>query len=126
MMGHGVKVEDEATDLSRDDIQPNPTAQAVGAARSSRPGIVIGPMQWLLEDQRPDGYVQTTDLRLRAKALGIRYGDVVPRYIRRPWRALLKKAKTQGLTEAEAKRVAEYSIIIAYKLRKAIAANGGE
>ncbi|GAB4357966.1 MAG: hypothetical protein Kow006_26120 [Gammaproteobacteria bacterium] len=111
-------MEDEATDFSRDDLLVKEGNQKRGASS----GIVIGPMQWLLEDQRPDGYVQTTDLRLRAKSLGIRYGEVVPRYIRRPWRALLKKAKTKGLTEAEAKRVAEYSIIIAYKLRKAIEA----
>lgn len=93
--------------------------QASGRSSKGAP-IIIQPLQWLLEDRRPQGYVQTTDLRLRAKALGIRYQDVIPPYLRRPWRALLKKAKTRGLTESECRRVSEYSIIIAHKLRKAI------
>lgn len=91
-----------------------------GKRRHEEGPVVIKPLQWLLEDRRPEGYVQTTDLRLRAKALGIRYQDVIPRYLRRPWRGLLKKAKTRGLTEAECRRVSEYSIIIAHRLRKAI------
>ncbi len=82
--------------------------------------IVIKPMEWLLEDQRPEGYVQTTDLRLRAEALGIKYAEVVDPRVRRPWRALLKKAKLKGLTESECHKVAELSIIIAHKLRQAI------
>lgn len=121
-------MEDDSADLSRDDLTASPDGKQGDVSRhdAAAKAVVIEPMQWLLEDQRPDGYVQTTDLRLRAKALGIRYGDVVPRYIRRPWRALLKKAKTQGLTEADCRQVVEYSIIIAYKLRKAIEAAGGE
>ncbi len=118
--------DDEAADLSRDDLTASGSDRKGGRSAGSSAAVVIGPMQWLLEDQRPNGYVQTTDLRLRAKALGIRYSDVIPRYIRRPWRALLKKAKTQGLTESDCKKVVEYSLIIAYKLRKAIEAAEGK
>lgn len=117
-------MEDENLDASRS-VLPVDGALAEtqrGGSRRARGDttVVIQPLQWLLEDRRPAGYVQTTDLRLRAKALGIRYQDVVPPYLRRPWRALLKKAKTRGLTEEECRRVSEYSIIIAHKLRKAI------
>lgn len=126
MNGHETQFNGEADDLSRDDLEASIGGGRQKAASRIDSAVVIAPMQWLLEDQRPEGYVQTTDLRLRAKALGIRYGEVIPRYIRRPWRALLKKAKTQGLTETECKKVAEYSIIIAYKLRKAIEVADGQ
>lgn len=117
-------MEDDNLEPSGADLQleaeiPKPRTRS-GKRLPAEGPVVIQPLQWLLEDRRPEGYVQTTDLRLRAKSLGVRYQDVIPPYLRRPWRGLLKKAKTRGLTEAECRRVSEYSIIIAHKLRKAI------
>lgn len=117
-------MEDDNLEMSGADLRVDSelAKSPEGDARHSSPEdpVVIQPLQWLLEDCRPAGYVQTTDLRLRAKTLGIRYQDVVPPYLRRSWRSLLKKAKTRGLTAAECRRVSEFSIIIAHKLRKAI------
>ncbi len=112
-------LESSGVDLRADSVTEEPSKRVARHVGSDAP-VVIQPLQWLLEDRRPQGYVQTTDLRLRAKALGIRYQDVIPSYLRRPWRALLKKAKTRGLTEEECRSVSEYSVIIAHRLRKAI------
>lgn len=82
--------------------------------------MAITPMEWLLEDKRPAGYVQTTELRLRAEELGVHYSDVIEPDVRSSWRHLLKKAKSQGLTPVECDRIAELSVVVASKLREAI------
>ena len=83
--------------------------------------IAITPEQWLREDKRPPGYMPTTDLMLQAQERGVRLGEVLGEDVRLEWKKLLRKAKKQGITDAEGKRIAELSRIIIRKLRKALA-----
>ena len=93
---------------------------AVKPTGSMQQPLAITSTEWLLDDRRPEGYMRTTELRLKAKSRGIRYRDVVERADRHAWRTLLRKAKREGLTDEECQRIVELSAIIHRALRCAV------
>ncbi|ROR29651.1 hypothetical protein [Inmirania thermothiophila] len=99
---------------------------AVAEEPQGEDGVVITPMEWLLDDKRPEGYQPTTDIRLKAEARGVRYREAVPEPVRREWSLLLRKAKTRGLTAREARRIARLSVSINEHLEAAMARLGSD
>ncbi len=95
-----------------------PEFETVVIEKKGKEDLVLTVEDWS-DGRRPEGYMRTTPMKLKVKGLGINVQEVV-QIDWSEWAVLKAKAKTEGLTEFEAKRIVELSKGIVQGLEDAI------